>query len=60
MGAGRVVCANYRKLFSTAHRVTADNSMLVNYNQLSVPVISSVLRFFKVSPQPTKLSAIDP
>ena len=50
----RIVCANYRKLFSIAHRAAGDNSMLVNYNQLTVPVISSVLRFFQVSPQPTR------
>ena len=55
----RIVCANYRKLFSIAHRVAADNSMLVNYNQLTVPVISSVLRFFKVSLSADEVSAID-
>jgi hypothetical protein len=46
-------------LFSTAHRVAGANSMLVNYNQLSVPVIFSVLRFFKVSPSANELSAIE-
>ena len=50
----RKLCANYRKLFSIAHRVAADNSMLVNYNQLTVPVISSVLRFSKSVSQPTR------
>lgn len=45
--------------FSTAHRVAGDNSMLVNYNQLSVPVISSVLKFFKVSPSADEMSAIE-
>ena len=33
--------------------------MLLNYNQLSVPVISSVLRFFKVSPLATELETIE-
>jgi hypothetical protein len=37
-------------LFSTAHRVANDGQLLLNYKQLSLPVISSVLRFFKVSP----------
>mgnify|MGYP003296199118 CR=1 FL=1 len=46
-------------LFSIAHRGAGDNSMLVNYNQLSVPVISSVLRFFKVSPSADELLAIE-
>ena len=46
-------------LFSIAHRAADDNSMLVNYNQLAVPVISSVLRFFKVSPTADEVSAIE-
>ena len=46
-------------LFSIAHRTVGDNSMLVNYNQLSVPVISSVLRFFRVSPSADEVSAIE-
>src|SRR6185295_10833492 len=46
-------------LFSTAHRLADENSMLLNYKQLSVPVISSVLRFFKVSPSATELEAIE-
>ena len=46
-------------LLSIAHRAVGDNSMLVNYNQLSVPVISSVLRFFKVSPSVDEVSAIE-
>ena len=46
-------------LFSVAHRVAGANSMLVNYNQLSVPVIFSMFRFFKVSPSADELSAIE-
>lgn len=46
-------------LFSIAHRAAGDNTMLVNYNQLSVPVISSVLRFFKVSPSADEVSTIE-
>jgi hypothetical protein len=46
-------------LFSTAHRLANDNSMLLNYTQLSVPVISSVLRFFKVSPSAQELEQIE-
>ena len=45
--------------FSIAHRATSDNSILVNYNELSVPVITSVLRFFKVSPSADEVSAIE-
>ena len=46
-------------LFSTAHGLANDNGMLLNYKQLSVPVISSVLRFFKVSPSTTELEKIE-
>ena len=45
--------------FSIAHRATSDNSILVNYNELSVPVITSVLRFLKVSPSVDEMSAIE-
>ncbi len=46
-------------LFTTAHRVAGPNGMLVNYNQLSLPVIFSVLRFFKINPSADELSAIE-
>ena len=45
-------------LFSTAHGLANDNGMLLNYTQLSVPVISGVLRFFKVSPSTDELETI--
>jgi hypothetical protein len=45
-------------LYSKAHSLANENSMLLNYNQLSVPVISSVLRFFKVSPTAEELETI--
>ncbi len=45
-------------LFSTAHRLANDGLLLLNYKQLSVPVISSVLRFFKVSPSTAELETI--
>jgi hypothetical protein len=45
-------------LFSTAHRLANDGQLLLNYKQLSVPVISSVLRFFKVSLSTAELQAI--
>jgi hypothetical protein len=46
-------------LFSTAHRLANGDELLLNYKQLSVPVISSVLRFFKVSPSATELETIE-
>jgi hypothetical protein len=35
--------------YSLAHRLLNDKGLLVNYNQLSVPVISTLLNFFKVA-----------
>lgn len=46
-------------LFSTAHRLANGDELLLNYKQLSVPVISSVLRFFKVNPSATELETIE-
>ena len=46
-------------LFSTAHRLANDGQRLLNYKKLSVPVISSVLRFFKVSLSTTELEKIE-
>ena len=45
--------------YATAERVADDNAMLINYNELSVPVISRVLRFFKVSPSSEELEKIE-
>ena len=45
-------------LYSTAYNLANGNSMLLNYNQLSVPVIASVLNFFKVSPSTEELETI--
>jgi hypothetical protein len=45
-------------LYTTAHSLANDNCLLLNYNQLSVPVISSVLSFFKVSPAAEELDTI--
>ena len=45
-------------LYSTAYNLADGNGMLLNYNQLSVPVIAGVLEFFKVSPSTEELEAI--
>jgi hypothetical protein len=44
--------------FSTAHTLANDNSLLLNYNQLSVPVICNVLRFFGASPTAAEIDGI--
>ena len=46
-------------LFSKAQRLANDGQLLLNYKQLSVPVISSVLKFFKVSPSAQELEKIE-
>jgi len=45
-------------LFSSAYKLANANSMLLNYNQLSVPVIASVLNFFNVSLSSEELATI--
>src|SRR5215212_8983086 len=45
-------------LYSTAYDLANENSMLLNYKQLSVPVIASVLNFFKVSLSSAELETI--
>jgi hypothetical protein len=44
--------------YSLAHRLPSDNGLLINYKQLSVPVISTVLSFFKVSLSPEEMETI--
>lgn len=45
-------------LYSMAYRVANGNGLLLNYNQLSVPVISNVLNFFSISPSSDEMEAI--
>jgi hypothetical protein len=44
--------------YSLAHRLADDGGMLLNYNQLSLAVISGVLGFFSVSPSSRELETI--
>lgn len=45
--------------YATAELVADHNAMLINYNELSVPVISRALRFFRVSPSSEELEKIE-
>ena len=45
-------------LYSTAYNLANGNCMLLNYNQLSVPVIASVLNFFKIDLSAEELETI--
>lgn len=44
--------------YSRAYDLANDGSLLLNYKQLSVPVISNVLKFFTVSPSTQEVEAI--
>jgi hypothetical protein len=59
MGLEELCARTIGSFFSIALRAASDNSIMVNYNELSVSVITSVLRFFKVSPSADELSAIE-
>ncbi len=45
-------------LYSTAYNLANGNSMLLNYKQLSVPVIAKVLKFFNVNPSIEEMETI--
>ena len=45
-------------LYAKARSLANDNGMLLNYNELSLPVISKVLNFFGVSPATGELETI--
>jgi hypothetical protein len=45
--------------YSLARSVAGDNCLLLNYNQLSLPVISGVLNFFNVNPSPEEKQKIE-
>lgn len=44
--------------YSVAHRLANDEGLLLNYNQLSLPVIFRVLEFFKLSPSADEMDTI--
>ena len=44
--------------YSLAHRLAHDGGMLLNYNQLSLPVISRVLNFFDLVPSTEEMEII--
>ena len=45
-------------LYSLAETVANDNCLLLNYSELSLPAISSVLRFFNVAPTTEEMKTI--
>src|ERR1044072_5309501 len=49
MGLEELCARAIGSLYSTAYKLANTNSMLLNYNQLSVPAFASVLKFFNLS-----------
>lgn len=45
--------------FATAHSLANGNSMLLNYNQLSVPALIGILNFFKIDASSAELERIN-
>ena len=58
MGLEELCARTIGSLYSTAYNLANGNSMLLNYKQLSVPVIANVLNFFQVSPSTEELETI--
>ncbi|HKG62003.1 MAG TPA: hypothetical protein VKB05_19750 [Pyrinomonadaceae bacterium] len=58
MGLEELCARTIGSLYSTAYQLANGNSMLLNYKQLSVPVIARVLNFFKVSLSSEELERI--
>jgi len=58
MGLEELCARTIGSLYSTAYKLANANSMLLNYNQLSVPVIANVLNFFNVSLSSEELETI--
>jgi hypothetical protein len=46
-------------LYARAERVANDNCLLLNYNRLSLPVISRVFRFFDINPTDEDMKTIE-
>jgi hypothetical protein len=57
--SGEELCARaIGSFYSTANRLANDKCMLLNYDQLSVAVLLSILHFFKVTTTPEEANAI--
>ena len=44
--------------YSIANQLANGNNMLLNYNQLSLPVLLSVIKFFKITPSTGEIEAV--
>ena len=58
MGREELCARAIARFYSIAYEFVNGNSMLLNYNQLSLPVLLSVIRFFKIAPSAGEVEAI--
>jgi hypothetical protein len=58
LGLEELCARTIGSLYTTALDLANENSMLLNYKQLSLPVISNVLKFFKISPSADEIETI--
>jgi hypothetical protein len=58
MSAEELCARSIASFYSTAHLVANDQTLLLNYNQLSLAEISNALQFFGVRPTATEMETI--
>ena len=58
MGREELCARAVASFYSNAYQFANGNSMLLNYNQLSLSVLLSVIRFFKVTPSIGEIDAV--
>ena len=58
MGREELCARAIARFYSKAYEFANGNSMLLNYNQLSLPVLLSVIRFFEVTPSTSEVDAV--
>ncbi|MDQ6653481.1 MAG: hypothetical protein M3Y84_12140, partial [Acidobacteriota bacterium] len=46
------------RFYAIAYQFANGNSMLLNYNQLSLPVLLRIIRFFKIAPSTGEIEAV--
>jgi hypothetical protein len=58
MGREELCARAIARFYSNAYQFANGNSMLLNYNQLSLPVLLGVIRSFKVAPSTGEIDAV--
>jgi hypothetical protein len=58
MGREELCARAIARFYSNAYQLANGNGMLLNYNQLSLPVLLSVIMFFKITPSTGEIEAV--